>query len=150
MAHFSSEISIPTSTRFHPKRSLAFSTEKCPFPGGQGPAPAFACLVVSMWVWLEIKRSEGQTAGVGPCFHPGQPILEFRFFEPQPSFFLAALFPGPRAVVKRPAHLSRWHPQLQTPKHVLIGPVKENCVGPLSLAYHFQRIPSKYPCWIAF
>ena len=36
------------------------------------------------WVWLKIKQ-EGQTAGVGPCFHlPGQPILEFRFFEPQP------------------------------------------------------------------
>ena len=32
-------------------------------------------------VWLKIKRSEGQTAGFGPCFHlPGQPILEFRFF----------------------------------------------------------------------
>ena len=35
-------------------------------------------------MWLKIKQ-EGQTAGVGPCFHlPGQPILEFRFFEPQP------------------------------------------------------------------
>ena len=38
-----------------------------------------------IWVWLKIKRSEGQTAGFGPCFHlPGQLILEFRFFEPQP------------------------------------------------------------------
>ena len=36
-------------------------------------------------VWLKIRRSEGQTAGCGPCFHlPGQPILEFRFFEPPP------------------------------------------------------------------
>ena len=27
-----------------------------------------------------------QTAGFGPCFHlPGQAILEFRFFEPQPN-----------------------------------------------------------------
>ena len=26
-------------------------------------------------VWLKMKRSEGQTAGFGPCFHlPGQPI----------------------------------------------------------------------------
>ena len=39
----------------------------------------------AIWVWLKIKR-EGQTAGFGPCFHlPGQPILEFRFFEPQPE-----------------------------------------------------------------
>ena len=31
-------------------------------------------------------RSEGQTAGVGPCFQlPGQPILEFWCFEPQPN-----------------------------------------------------------------
>ena len=30
-------------------------------------------------------NQEGQTACFGPCFHlPGQPILEFRFFEPQP------------------------------------------------------------------
>ena len=37
-----------------------------------------------IWVWLKMKQ-EGQTAGFGPCFHlPGQPILEFRFFEPQP------------------------------------------------------------------
>ena len=35
----------------------------------------------SNWVWLKIKQ-EGQTAGFGPCFHlPGQPILEYRFFE---------------------------------------------------------------------
>ena len=34
---------------------------------------------------------EGQTAGVGPCFHLGQPILEFRFFEPQPYFVLFLL-----------------------------------------------------------
>ena len=33
---------------------------------------------------LKIKQ-EGQTAGFGPCFHlPGQPILVFRFVEPQP------------------------------------------------------------------
>ena len=39
---------------------------------------------ISIWVWLKIKE-EGQTAGFGPCFHlPGQPILEFHFFEPQP------------------------------------------------------------------
>ena len=37
------------------------------------------------WVWLKINQ-EGQTAGFGPCFHlPGQPILEFRFLEPQPN-----------------------------------------------------------------
>ena len=37
-----------------------------------------------IWVWLKIKE-EGQTADFGPCFHlPGQPILEHRFFEPQP------------------------------------------------------------------
>ena len=37
------------------------------------------------WVWLRIKQ-EGQTAGFSPCFHlPGQPILEFRFCEPQPN-----------------------------------------------------------------
>ena len=37
------------------------------------------------WVWLKIHQ-EGQTAGFGPRFHlPGQPILEFRFFEPQPN-----------------------------------------------------------------
>ena len=36
-------------------------------------------------MWLKIKQ-EGQTAGLGPCFHsPGQPVLEFRFFEPQPN-----------------------------------------------------------------
>ena len=35
-------------------------------------------------VVLQIKRSEGQTAGLGPCFHlPGQAILEF--LEPRPS-----------------------------------------------------------------
>ena len=40
---------------------------------------------IPRWVWLKIKQ-EGQTAGFGPCFHfPGQPILEFRFFEPQPG-----------------------------------------------------------------
>ena len=38
-------------------------------------------MVDTIWVWLKIKQ-EGQTAGFGPCFHlPGQPILEFRFFE---------------------------------------------------------------------
>ena len=36
-----------------------------------------------IWVWLKIKQ-EG-TAGSDPCFHlPGQPILEFRSFGPQP------------------------------------------------------------------
>ena len=38
-------------------------------------------------VWLKIKRSEGLITQVvfRPCVHlPGQPILEFRFFEPQP------------------------------------------------------------------
>ena len=36
------------------------------------------------WMWLKIKQ-EGQTAGFGPCFHlPGQAILDFRFFQPQP------------------------------------------------------------------
>ena len=40
--------------------------------------------VEAIWAWLKIKDL-GQTAGFGPCFHlPGQPILEFRFFEPQP------------------------------------------------------------------
>ena len=24
---------------------------------------------LNIWVWLRIKRSEGQTAGFGPCFH---------------------------------------------------------------------------------
>ena len=46
----------------------------------------------SRWVWLKTQRSEGQTAGFGPCFHlPGQPILESRFFEPQPDY----CWPGP-------------------------------------------------------
>ena len=43
--------------------------------------------LLKMWVWLRIKRSEGQAAGIGiPCFYLpiGQPILEFRVFEPQP------------------------------------------------------------------
>ena len=41
--------------------------------------------MVSKWVWLKIKQ-QGQTAGFGPRVHlPGQAILEFRFFEPQPS-----------------------------------------------------------------
>ena len=32
--------------------------------------------IANTWVWLKIKRSEGQSAGFGPCFHvPGQPIL---------------------------------------------------------------------------
>ena len=54
------------------------------------PAPRRAATsVCGIWVWLKIKQ--GQTAGVGPCFHlPGQPILEFRFFEPRPY-----VFPGP-------------------------------------------------------
>ena len=40
----------------------------------------------AIWLWLKIKQ-QGQTAGLGPCFHlPGQPILEFRFLEPQPFF----------------------------------------------------------------
>ena len=47
-------------------------------------------LSIPMWMWLKIKRSEGQTAGLGPCFHlPGQAILEFRFFEPQPRASIA-------------------------------------------------------------
>ena len=37
-----------------------------------------------IWVWLKTKRSEGQTAGFGP-FHSAGSMLEFRFFEPQPS-----------------------------------------------------------------
>ena len=45
---------------------------------------------VYMWAWLKIKRLDGQTAGFGPCFHlPGQPILEFRFFETQPYQFVS-------------------------------------------------------------
>ena len=44
-------------------------------------------------MWLKTKRSEGQTAGFGPCFQlPGQPILELRFFE----FATAWLLPMPR------------------------------------------------------
>ena len=40
---------------------------------------------VAKWVFCKIEQ-EGQTAGVGPCSHlPGQPILEFRCFEPQPT-----------------------------------------------------------------
>ena len=40
---------------------------------------------MTIWVWLKMKRSEGQPAGgCYPCFHLGQPISEFRFFEPQP------------------------------------------------------------------
>ena len=45
------------------------------------------------WLWLKIKQ-EGQTAGLGPCFHlPGQPILEFRFLETQPHFVLRSRMP---------------------------------------------------------
>ena len=40
-------------------------------------------------IWVRLKmEQEGQTVGFGPCFHlPGQPILEFRLFEPQPFAF---------------------------------------------------------------
>ena len=43
-----------------------------------------------IWLWLKMKRSEGQTAGVGNHglhLPIGQPILEFRVFEPQPYIF---------------------------------------------------------------
>ena len=38
---------------------------------------------IPLRVWLNTK--EGQTAGLGPCFHfPGQPILDFQLFAPHP------------------------------------------------------------------
>ena len=50
-------------------------------------------MLLLVWLWLKNKQ-EGQTAGFGPCFHLpiGQPILEFRFFEPRPFAFM--LFGG--------------------------------------------------------
>ena len=42
--------------------------------------------------WLKIKRSEGQTAGFGPCFHlPGQAILEFSGFLNSPRPYVQNL-----------------------------------------------------------
>ena len=58
-------------------------------PCSDGPSALAASLrvasrrFVGVWVWLKIKQP-GQSAGFGPCFHLGQPILEFRFFETQP------------------------------------------------------------------
>ena len=47
-------------------------------------APVVPFALCLMGVAIKIKQ-EGQAAGFGPCFHlPGQAILEFRFFEPQP------------------------------------------------------------------
>ena len=49
-----------------------------------------------------IERSEGQTAGFGPCFHlPGQPILEIRLFEPLPFTHRLFLCPLPAALGTR-------------------------------------------------
>ena len=46
--------------------------------------PIWQVICIPSWLWLQMNQV-GQTAGVGPCFHlPGQAILEFRFFEPQP------------------------------------------------------------------
>ena len=48
-----------------------------------GSYPSGAPKRTRPWLWLRIKPG-GQAAG-GPWFHlPGQPILEFRVFEPQP------------------------------------------------------------------
>ena len=72
-----------------------------------------ACLTKSVpslraeWVWLKIKQ-EGQTAGFGPCFHlPGQPILEFRLFEPQPNPLTSSAAPPSASGVASPGRRRR-------------------------------------------
>ena len=52
--------------------------------GAERPSAAKWGIDQTIWVWLKIKQG-GQTAGFSLWFHlAGQPILEFRFFEPQP------------------------------------------------------------------
>ena len=52
------------------------------------------CGPATSWTWAALKEAphmwlQIEPAGFGPCFHlPGQPILEFQFFEPQPHGFL--------------------------------------------------------------
>ena len=61
------------------------------------------------WVWLKIKRSEGQTAGFGPCVHlPGFDVGPGWVFEPQPLFWVALLFPPPPPQVLRSITSSRF------------------------------------------
>ena len=78
----------------------------------QGPLRCKAQLGVA----LKMKQ-EGQNAGLGPCFHLGQPILEFRSFEP----------PAGRVSTKKKLRSRRWgarHSGLQVAQH-----------GGLELAY---------------
>ena len=42
------------------------------YPEAQAGMREVQLFLLTIWLWLKIKRSEGQTAGFGPCFHlPG-------------------------------------------------------------------------------